>query len=82
MYRKALVAAALLFVLSVTLGACNVPKGETENLTEEMAKITFASGRSGNYDIYLMDTDGSNRTRLTTNQAHDELPSWSPIATP
>ena len=31
------------------------------------AKIAFASDRAFNYDIYLMNADGSNQTRITTN---------------
>ena len=39
-------------------------------------KIAFASQRSGNYDIYAMDADGSNVERLTDSGASS--PVWSP----
>ena len=39
------------------------------------AKIAFASKRTGNGDIYLI--DGSAQTRLTTNPAVDGEPSFS-----
>jgi len=41
-------------------------------------KIAFASRRDGNYEIYVMNADGSEPKRLTNNPAHDEDPSWSP----
>jgi len=41
-------------------------------------KIIFASDRDGNKEIYVMDADGSNQTRLTTNSSLDVEPSWSP----
>ena len=41
-------------------------------------KIAFSSARDGNHDIYVMNADGSNRTRLTDNSAIDLNPSWSP----
>ena len=42
-------------------------------------KIAFASVRdNGNHDIYVMDADGSNETRLTTSLAYDDQPVWSP----
>ena len=40
--------------------------------------IAFVSDRDGNADIYVMDSDGSNPRRLTTDSAHDWSPSWSP----
>ena len=41
-------------------------------------KIVFYSKRYGNYDIYTMNSDGSNQTRLTFNEAADIDPTWSP----
>src|SRR5207302_2193555 len=41
-------------------------------------KIAFVSDRDGNFEIYVMDADGSNQTRLTNNPAHDGEPAWSP----
>jgi Tol biopolymer transport system component len=41
-------------------------------------KIAFYSNRDGNYEIYTMDSDGSNQTRLTFNDAADTWPAWSP----
>jgi len=42
-------------------------------------KIAFYSYRDGNYDIYVMNADGSNQTRLTSDPAIDKNPtSWSP----
>ena len=42
------------------------------------ARIAFASGRDGNYEIYVMDADGANLQRLTNNPHSDSSPSWSP----
>ncbi|MBI4283332.1 MAG: S8 family serine peptidase [Chloroflexi bacterium] len=38
-------------------------------------KILFVSDRDGNLEIYRMDADGSNPTRLTNNTAYDNMPS-------
>ena len=42
------------------------------------AQIAFASDRDGNFEIYVMDADGKNQRRLTTNRRDDRYPSWSP----
>ena len=39
-------------------------------------KIAFADG--GNYAIYVMDPDGSNRRRVTSSMREDLFPSWQP----
>ena len=44
----------------------------------KQTSIIFASYRDGNMDIYVMNSDGSNQTRLTNNPAKDEYPTWSP----
>jgi RHS repeat-associated protein len=41
-------------------------------------KIAFASNRDGSAQIYTMNTDGGNQTRLTNNGTNDESPRWSP----
>ncbi|MBI2130554.1 PD40 domain-containing protein [Candidatus Woesearchaeota archaeon] len=41
-------------------------------------KIAFVSNRSGNYEIYVMNPDGSNQVNITNNSREDNLPSWSP----
>jgi TolB protein len=41
-------------------------------------KIAFASDRDGNYEIYVMNEDGSGLKRLTNNPDEDIFPSWSP----
>ena len=42
------------------------------------AKITFWATREGNRDIYLMNPDGSEQTRITHHRAQDITPIWSP----
>ncbi len=41
-------------------------------------RIAFASYRDGNSEIYVMNADGSDQTRLTSNAAADEFPTWLP----
>lgn len=45
---------------------------------ETYGQIAFVSERSGNFDIYLMESDGSGITRLTSDGANDTNPVWSP----
>ena len=42
------------------------------------SRIAFSSNRDGNYEIYVMETGGSNQTRLTNNSSSDWGPVWSP----
>ena len=41
-------------------------------------KIAFVSSRDGNPEIYTINTDGTDLTRLTNDPAVDEEPAWSP----
>ena len=42
------------------------------------AKIVFVSPRAGNFEIYKIDANGRNKTRLTRNEADEYAPVWSP----
>ncbi len=42
------------------------------------SKVVFISDRDGNDELYLMDYDGANQTRLTFNKVRDYMPAWSP----
>ena len=44
------------------------------------SRIVFSSDRNGqtNREIYVMNVDGSNQTRLTNNSTDDLWPTWSP----
>jgi TolB protein len=43
-----------------------------------MSQIAFASDRTGTFEIWLMDWDGSNQRRITFHNALSILPSWAP----
>ncbi len=45
------------------------------------ARLAFASTRDGDYEIYLIDIDGANLRQLTSNNAPDYDPAWSPDGT-
>ena len=47
-------------------------------VVETQAQISFMSHRDGNWEIYVMDTDGGNQRNLTNNPDDDQYPSWSP----
>lgn len=41
------------------------------------SRIAFASNADGNWEIYMMNSDGSGMLRLTRDPADDNSPSWS-----
>ena len=61
--------------------------GCSEDISEDIlsqypkGKIAFQSNRDGNFEIYVMNADGSNPVRLTNNLAVDGSPAWSPDGT-
>ena len=42
------------------------------------SKIVFVTNEDGNWEIYLMNSDGTGRLRLTRNAADDSTPQFSP----
>ena len=43
-----------------------------------LGHIAFRSYVDGNADIYVINADGSNQTRLTDSPEFDSMPRWSP----
>ena len=71
----------------VGLGACVLTMDRAKQVTAIFApvrtgpvcgKIAVVSDRAGNDEIYTMNEDGSELTRLTDDPAPDASPSWSP----
>ena len=72
------------------VGGGNLVAGALRRLTDDPAAdwspsfspdghhIAFMSKRDGNFEIYVMGSDGSNPTRLTDDPADDFSPSFSP----
>jgi len=54
------------------------PSGVTGPAREQLA---FVSYRDGNAEIYVMNSDGAGRVRLTDDPATDYAPAWSPDGT-
>lgn len=46
--------------------------------SRDRRRIAFVSDRDGNDEIYVMEADGGGLNRLTSNEATDWLPAWSP----
>ncbi len=49
-------------------------------LAPDRTRIAFSSNRSGSFDLHLMDADGTNLRRLTTDAGNEGDPAWTPDA--
>ena len=47
-------------------------------LSPDRTRVVFSSNRGGSYDLYLMDVDGRNLRRLTTDPGTEREPAWTP----
>ena len=53
-------------------------QGEYPSWSPDGNRIAFASSRDGDYDIYVMNADGTQERALTANAIYDMYPAWSP----
>ncbi|MBI4334357.1 MAG: PD40 domain-containing protein [Chloroflexi bacterium] len=47
-------------------------------MSPDKSKVAFASDRSGNMEIWVMNADGGSPVQLTNSQGADYKPAWSP----
>ena len=62
-------------------GACNpFPDAPTPTVSFNLpnGELVFSTDRDGDYEIYLMNIEGTRVTRLTDNPGDDMYPAWSP----
>lgn len=76
---------AILVVVSLVVSAVQVGtvQGQSPVIVARSSngRIAFSSNRDGNYEIYTMNPDGSNQTRLTNSSGYNNEPAWSPDGT-
>src|SRR6185312_4335869 len=49
-------------------------------LSPDRTRIAFSSNRAGTYDLWIMDADGHNARRLTSDPGTEGEPAWTPDA--
>lgn len=60
------------------LTADNPDRDTTPVWSPDGTRIAYRARSGGNSDVWVMDADGSNKTRLTTDSGFDGDPRWSP----
>ena len=63
--------------ICLTIGEFRLSSG----LASNTGRVVFTSWKEGNHEIYIMDSVGGNKERLTHNPANDTDPDWSPDGT-
>lgn len=64
--------------VNISAGVTTAVRFSIECELDLPGRIAFRSGRDGNREIYVMNADGSNQTRLTNNPSLDDDPTFSP----
>jgi TolB protein len=72
---------AILGAFVLILSSATSPPAAHAAFPGANGKIAFTSDRDGNWEIYVMNADGTGLTRLTNNPANEFLPAWSPDGT-
>ena len=75
---------AALLLIALALGYHAATGGASAQSVEQIAFVSLRgvpADLTPLYEVYLMDTDGSNAVRLTTNSAYEQSPYWSPDGT-
>ncbi|TGC09498.1 TolB family protein [Methanolobus halotolerans] len=48
------------------------------SVSPDGTRVAYISRLAGNYDVWIMDIDGTNSKRITDSPGHESSPSWSP----
>jgi Tol biopolymer transport system component len=69
-------------LVDLSTGTCtrlsDEPTDDWPDWSPDGARIVFSSARDGKSEIYVMDADGSNQTRITRTVVSNRAPSWRP----
>jgi dipeptidyl aminopeptidase/acylaminoacyl peptidase len=70
----------LVFLIQLALPGCKKSATDPDDneIDHYKGKIAFMSTPVGKWEVYIMNGDGSNQTRLTQSESHD----WYPVFTP
>ena len=66
-----------IFIISFAASCTSKLSASKARTAAAKGRITFASSRDGNFEIYIMNADGSGQINLTNNPAFDGTPSFS-----
>lgn len=69
---------AVEFVIVMLIGTPSLIAEDAPADSTPPGKIAFISDRDGDEEIYIMNPDGSDQTRITKQLGTDTRPSWSP----
>lgn len=85
-YRRALISGLFLFLIRLMLPAQGNEKILTQSSGDDRhpwwspngEQLVFESNRDGDWELFVIDSDGSNEEQLTINSFEDRNPSWHP----
>jgi len=77
---RALLPMGGIVTVAVAMSGCTAPGGSPEEHWSQ-SKVVFDSERDGNFEIYVINADGSNQQRLTKWERGDQYPAWTPDGT-